>query len=204
MEKYCFTQRKEGSKSMEIEQIIEAILYVAGEPVALRDLARALEQDDAQILSAVRRLESYYDDNMRGLRLKRFGGHIQLATRAEYAPYIERLLQPIQKQSLTQAALETLAIVAYRQPVTRLDLEAVRGVKCDYSLQSLMNKNLVKELGRKETIGRPILYGTTDAFLSHFGLHSLDDLPDPEDFLSENAGEDEEGEAGERYEQLTL
>ncbi|MEZ7872589.1 MAG: SMC-Scp complex subunit ScpB, partial [Eubacteriales bacterium] len=136
---------------MEIEQIIEAILYVAGEPVALRDLARALEQDDAQILSAVRRLESYYDDNMRGLRLKRFGGHIQLATRAEYAPYIERLLQPVQKQSLTQAALETLAIVAYRQPVTRLDLEAVRGVKCDYSLQSLMNKNLVKELGRKET-----------------------------------------------------
>ena len=94
--------------------------------------------------------------------------------------------------------------MAYRQPVTRLDLEAVRGVKCDYSLQSLMNKNLVKELGRKETIGRPILYGTTDAFLSHFGLHSLDDLPDPEDFLSENAGEDEEGEAGERYEQLTL
>ena len=189
---------------MEIEQIIEAILYVAGEPVALRDLARALEQDDAQILSAVRRLEAYYDDNMRGLRLKRFGGHIQLATRAEYAPYIERLLQPVQKQSLTQAALETLAIVAYRQPVTRLDLEAVRGVKCDYSLQSLMNKNLVKELGRKETIGRPILYGTTDAFLSHFGLHSLDDLPDPEDFLSENAGEDEEGEAGERYEQLIL
>ena len=192
---------------MEIEQIIEAVLYVAGEPVALRDLARALEQDDAQILSAVRRLEAYYDDNMRGLRLKRFGGHIQLATRAEYAPYIERLLQPVQKQSLTQAALETLAIVAYRQPVTRLDLEAVRGVKCDYSLQSLMNKNLVKELGRKETIGRPILYGTTDAFLSHFGLHSLDDLPDPEDFLSENAGDDEDdedGEAGERYEQLTL
>lgn len=189
---------------MEIEQIIEAILYVAGEPVALRDLARALEQDDAQILSAVRRLEAYYDDNMRGLRLKRFGGHIQLATRAEYAPYIERLLQPVQKQSLTQAALETLAIVAYRQPVTRLDLEAVRGVKCDYSLQSLMNKNLVKELGRKETIGRPILYGTTDAFLSHFGLHSLDDLPDPEDFLSENAGDDEDEEAGERYEQLTL
>ena len=186
---------------MELENIIEAILYVAGEPVALRDLARALEQDEAQISAAAYRLEQQYDSGRRGLRLKRFGGHIQLATRADYAPYIERLLQPVQKQSLTQAALETLAIVAYRQPVTRLDLEAVRGVKCDYSLQSLINKKLVKEVGRKETIGRPILYATTDAFLSHFGLQSLNDLPDPDDFLSINV---EEGENGELYEQMSI
>ncbi len=179
---------------MELENIIEAILFVSGEPVALRELARALERDEAEIDAAAQRLEGEYDRQLRGLRLKRFGGHIQLATRAEYAPYIERLLQPVQKQSLSQAALETLAIVAYRQPVTRLDLEAVRGVKCDYSLQSLVNKNLVKEVGRKETIGRPILYGTTDAFLSHFGLQSLSDLPDPEQFLSENTEEETEAE----------
>ena len=145
--------------------------------MALGDLARALEASQLEVLAAVDLLEKQYDEQHRGLRLKRFGEHVQLATRAEYAPYIERLLQPVQKQSLTQAALETLSIVADRQPVTRLDVEAVRGVKCDYSLQSLVNKNLICEVGRKETIGRPILYGTTDAFLSHFGLRTLADLP---------------------------
>lgn len=168
--------------------IIEAILYVSGEPVAVGDLARALERTEEDVLSALDQLAQQYDSGQRGLRLKRFGGHVQLATRADYAPYIERLLQPVQKQSLSQAALETLAIVAYRQPVTRLDLEAVRGVKCDYSIQSLINKDLIRELGRKETIGRPILYGTTDAFLAHFGLRGLEDLPQAPD---KPAAEDE-------------
>lgn len=166
---------------LQLHNIIEAILYVAGGPVAVRDLVRALEAPEDEVRAAVDRLESAYDHDMRGLRLKRFGEHIQLATRAVYAPYIERLLQPIQRQSLSQAALETLAIVAYRQPVTRLDVEAVRGVKCDYSLQSLAAKDLIREVGRKDTIGRPILYGTTDAFLSHFGLETLGDLPAPPD-----------------------
>ena len=102
---------------------------------------------------------------------------VQLATRPDYAPQIERLLQPIQKQSLTQAAMETLSIIAYRQPITKSEIEAVRGVKCDYSVTSLMNKGLIEEVGRRESLGRPILYGTTEAFLSHFGLESLDDLP---------------------------
>jgi segregation and condensation protein B len=102
-----------------------------------------------------------------------------LATCPDYAPYVEKMLQPVQKQSLSQAALETLAVVAYRQPVTRLDVEMVRGVKCDYSIQSLVNKQLIAEAGRKDTVGRPILYATTDRFLSHFGLTSLQDLPEP-------------------------
>ena len=174
----------------DLHKVIEAILYVTGEPVALGDLARALEATQLEVLGAVELLENQYDEKHRGLRLKRFGEHVQLATRAEYAPYIERLLQPVQKQSLTQAALETLSIVAYRQPVTRLDVEAVRGVKCDYSLQSLMNKNLICEVGRKETIGRPILYGTTDAFLSHFGLRTLTDLPRPPEPEDEDAVDD--------------
>lgn len=167
--------------AQDLSNIIEAILYVSGEPVATADLARALELTVPQVLSALDALEQYYDSQHRGLALKRFGEHVQLATRADYAPYIERLLQPTQKQSLSQSALETLAIVAYRQPVTRLDMEAVRGVKCDYSIQSLLNKDLIREVGRKETIGRPILYGTTDAFLSHFGLRSLQELPLPPD-----------------------
>ncbi len=165
--------------TQQLPHIIEAILYVAGEPVAVRDLVRALEAPENQVWDAIAALEKLYDQELRGLRLKRFGEHIQLATRAMYAPYIQRLLQPIQRQSLSQAALETLAIVAYRQPVTRMDVEAVRGVKCDYSLQSLAAKDLIREVGRKDTIGRPILYGTTDTFLSHFGLQTLNDLPRP-------------------------
>ena len=160
----------------ELAHVIEAILFVAGEPVNVNRLA-------------IDALESDYSYHRRGICLKRFGEHIQLSTRAEYAPYVERLLQPIQKQSLSQSALETLAVVAYRQPVTRLDIEAVRGVKCDYSVQSLVNKGLIQEVGRKEALGRPILYGTTDKFLSHFGLSSLEELPAPPEPANQEAEE---------------
>ena len=163
----------------ELSKILEAILFVSGEPLQIAALANALEVTELEISAAADELASDYDYHRRGICLKRFGSHIQLSTRADYAPQIEKLLQPIQKQSLSQAALETLAVVAYKQPVTRLDIEAVRGVKCDYSVQSLVNKGLIEEVGRKEALGRPILYGTTDAFLSHFGLTSLEDLPQP-------------------------
>ena len=163
----------------ELAHVIEAILFVAGEPVNVKDLQRALEVTEDETRQAIDALDSDYSYHRRGITLKRFGEHIQLSTRAEYAPYVERLLQPVQKQSLSQSALETLAVVAYRQPVTRLEIEAVRGVKCDYSVQSLVNKGLIEEVGRKEALGRPILYGTTDKFLSHFGLHNLDELPAP-------------------------
>ena len=139
----------------ELAKIIEAILFVSGEPVQLGAVARALEVTELEVSAAADELASDYDYNRRGICLKRFGSHIQLSTRPDYAPQIEKLLQPIQKQSLSQAALETLAVVAYKQPVTRLDIEAVRGVKCDYSVQSLMNKGLIEEVGRKETLGRP-------------------------------------------------
>ena len=173
----------------ELAKIIEAILFVSGEPVQLGAVARALEVTELEVSAAADELASDYDYNRRGICLKRFGSHIQLCTRPDYAPQIEKLLQPIQKQSLSQAALETLAVVAYKQPVTRLDIEAVRGVKCDYSVQSLMNKGLIEEVGRKETLGRPILYGTTDAFLSHFGLTSLEDLPQPPESQQDSPAE---------------
>lgn len=173
----------------ELAKIIEAILFVSGEPVQLGAVAHALEVTELEVSAAADELASDYDYNRRGICLKRFGSHIQLSTRPDYAPQIEKLLQPIQKQSLSQAALETLAVVAYKQPVTRLDIEAVRGVKCDYSVQSLMNKGLIEEVGRKETLGRPILYGTTDAFLSHFGLTSLEDLPQPPESQQDSPAE---------------
>ena len=156
---------------------IEAILFVAGEAVRLEELARALNLPVNQVEKALEEIKNEYDYEQRGFCLKRFGRQVQLATRALYADDVVRLLQPVQKQSLSQAAMETLAVVAYRQPVTKAEVEEIRGVKCDYSLHSLTVKNLIQEVGRKDTLGRPILYGTTDAFLDHFGISSLEELP---------------------------
>ena len=156
---------------------IEAILFVAGEPVRIEELAKALNVSVRAVENEVTKLRDEYDFHQRGFTLKRFGHQVQLATRALYATDVVHLLQPVQKQSLSQAAMETLAVVAYKQPVTRAEVEQVRGVKCDYSIQSLVNKELIMEVGRKDTLGRPILYGTTENFLSHFGLTTLEDLP---------------------------
>ena len=156
---------------------IEAILFVAGEAVSIRDLAAALQIGEPELKEELRRISGEYDFCQRGFMLKQFGSKVQLATRPMYAEDVIRLLQPVQQQSLSQAAMETLAVVAYKQPVTRAEVEQVRGVKCDYSLQSLMIKGLIREVGRKDTIGRPILFGTTDEFLSHFGLRDLEGLP---------------------------
>ena len=156
---------------------IEAILFVAGEAVGIRDLAKALRIGEKELKDALKTISSEYDYEQRGFLLKRFGDKVQLATRPLYSEDVLRLLQPVQQQSLSQAAMETLAVVAYKQPVTRAEVEQIRGVKCDYSLQSLMMKGLIQEAGRKDTIGRPILYATTDMFLSHFGIQGLEDLP---------------------------
>ena len=170
---------------------IEAILFVAGDAVEIRELARALDMKEKELTDVLTDMESEYDFQQRGLMLKHFGNKIQLATRPLYAQDVIRLLQPAQKQSLGQAAMETLAVVAYRQPVTRAEIEAIRGVKCDYSLQSLSRKGLIGEVGRKDTVGHPVLFGTTDEFLSRFGMESLEDLP-PLPQTEEASGEEHE------------
>ena len=159
----------------EIPQILEAILFVAGEPVAVSDLAQALEVSEMEIMHAVEALER--ECERRGVTVRRYGDHLRMETRPEYAPYVERLLQPVQRQTLSQTAMETLAVIAYRQPVTKGEVEQVRGVKCDYSVQSLLHKGLIREAGRKEALGRPILYATTDRFLEHFGISDIRELP---------------------------
>jgi segregation and condensation protein B len=157
--------------------VIESVLFVLGEAGSVESLAEALEEDAAQVTEALALLEEKYEKDECGLQLKRFAGYVQLASKAVNASYVESVLQPAQKQSLSQSAMETLAIVAYRQPVTRGEVEAVRGVQCDYALQALTQKGLIRDAGRKETLGRPILYATTKLFLSHFGLSGLFDLP---------------------------
>lgn len=156
---------------------IEAVLYVTGEPVRATELAKALRVTEKELWAAVHALRDEYNFQQRGFTLNIYGSHIQLATRPLYAADVVHLLQPVQKQSLSQAVMETLAVVAYKQPVTKAEVEQVRGVRCDYSIQSLVSKGLIAEVGRKDAVGHPILYGTTDEFLRHFGISSLHELP---------------------------
>ena len=167
----------ENNQTNQLPKIIEAILFVAGEPVAISDLSEALGCGELETIHAIEELERTLDEDRRGIAVKRYGDHLRLETRPEYAPYVERMLQPVQRQSLSQTAMETLAVIAYRQPTTKGEVEQVRGVKCDYSVQSLLQKGLIKEVGRKEALGRPILYATTDKFLEHFGISDIRELP---------------------------
>lgn len=164
---------------MERENIIgavENILFAAGDAVQLDALAEALEIPRGE-------LEALLDQEMEqrktghGLVLKRFNDAVQLATRRDYAPVIQQLLGETTKEELTRAMLETLSIIAYRQPITRAEIEELRGVNTSYILHALEEKGLVTEAGRKDAIGRPILYATSEAFLRHFDLSSLADLP---------------------------
>ena len=165
--------------------IIEAILFVSGDPVRVDALAHAMNLTVSELEEALATLADHLTLEGRGLQLNRSGETVFLSINPRYAAQVEAFLQPLQKQPLSQAVLETLSIIAYRQPVTKGDIEAVRGVKCDYSVQSLVNKGFIEEQGRRETLGRPILYGTTDKFLQHFGMESLSDLPEVETLKAE-------------------
>ena len=168
----------------ELSKILEAILFVAGEPVQIAAVAAALEVTELEVSAAADALASEYDYNRRGICLKRFGSHIQLSTRADYAPQIEKLLQPIQKQSLSQAALETLAVVAYFQPVTRAYIDQVRGVDSTYTVGVLIDKGLIERCGKLDVPGRPSLLRTTDVFLRTMGVTELSELPELPDITS--------------------
>jgi segregation and condensation protein B len=154
---------------------LEGLLFVAGEPAALAHLAEALEISPADAERGLKELEAALRD--RGLRLQRSAGRVQLTTAPELAGSIERFLGLEATTHLSRAALETLAIIAYQQPVTRPQVDAIRGVNSDTMMKSLLNKGLVYESGRTDGPGRPILYSTTPEFLQHFGLNSIGELP---------------------------
>ena len=160
------------------EQIsaVEAILFAAGEPVEIPVLIQALEIAPMEFEPVLQGLALQYLEG-RGMRLKRYENSLQLCTQPKYMDLIEKVLQPVRRQTLTQAALETLAVVAYRQPITRMEIEQIRGVQCDRAVATLVQHGLIHETGRKESIGRPILYGTTERFLQHFAISSIGELP---------------------------
>jgi segregation and condensation protein B len=164
-----------GVSDLSLSALIESILFVAGEPVSVERLASVLEVEPAQVEAALGALAESYAG--RGVRLQRHGERAQLVTAPEAAAAVERFLGAEPDNRLSQAAIETLAVIAYRQPITRAQIEAVRGVNCDAVLRTLLSRGLIEEVGRLEQVGRPILYGTTFAFLQHFGLQSLSDLP---------------------------
>jgi len=166
--------------------LIEALLFVADEPASVERLAQTLMTDEATVEGALALLQE--QSAGRGLRLQRKGQRVQWVTAPEAAGVIERFLGLDLSSRLSQAALETLALVAYRQPITRADVDAVRGVNSDSVLRSLVTKGLVEEVGRLEQAGRPILYGVTFEFLQHFGLTALTDLPPLEPSQAETGG----------------
>lgn len=156
--------------------ILEAILLASAEPLSIKRIAEVIGLDEKDAVILVEDLRQEYLQKGRGITIAEIAGGFVLTTRPEYADYVDKLLQPRNK-GLSHAAIETLAIIAYRQPITRAEVEAVRGVKIDRSLETLMERNLIKEVGRREAPGRPILYGTTREFMQYFGLKDLSELP---------------------------
>jgi segregation and condensation protein B len=167
--------RVEGTGHGEIRNAIECLLLARGGPVRISDLRKALDVDEAELRATLTALQVEYEG--RGLQIQEIAGGYQLCTRPEYAPVVQRLLRLDELEPLTRATLEVLAIVAYRQPVTRAEVDAIRGVQSVHHLVKLQERRLIQELGRRPGPGRPILYGTTEGFLRYFGLKDLDALP---------------------------
>ena len=166
----------------ELECALEAVLFAAGDSVSEGKLCAVLQTDKATLRNAAQNLGDYYDFNRRGIKLLRLDDRYQLASRADYAQMVRNTLETRKPQNLTPAAPEVLAIIAYKQPVTKTYIEQVRGVDSAYTLSSLVDKGLVADCGRLDVPGRPILYQTTETFLRAFGLSSVSQLPALESF----------------------
>jgi segregation and condensation protein B len=177
---------------IEWKAIVEALLFASGdEGLSLKQLTVVLELEEPEVIEIVEELSRSYQEAERGIVLDEVAGHYQLTTKKEHAIYLKKLVEAPVNASLSQAALETLAIIAYRQPITRTEIEEIRGVKTERPIQTLLTKILIKEVGRAEGTGRAILYGTTKEFLEHFGLKSIEELPPLPDKAAEEYEQEE-------------
>lgn len=174
-----------------MEGIVEGLLYVQGDlGITISQIMEILEIDEEKAKELILSLKNYYDENNRGLRINFLGNTIKLTTREEHRDYYQKLLEEPSTNSLSQSALETLAIIAYNEPITRGEVDSFRGVDSSYVMRRLLAKGLIKECGRSEEAGRAILYKTTDDFLDYFGLASKDDLPNIEILEEDNVHKD--------------
>ena len=188
-----------------IKSAFESMMFIWGEPLSAKEAGNVLGIDSDEALEIMRELAEEYEQEGRGIVIREVNGSFQYVTRESNADYIERLCTPVKIRRLSQSALEVLAIVAYRQPVTKGEIEAIRGIKCDRVMEGLLAKGLVEAVGRSQAIGRPVLYGTTDTFLKNFGFTSLKDRPEIEDIETAINTEDAEVTEEEKdYNQIEL
>ncbi|MBE5945800.1 MAG: SMC-Scp complex subunit ScpB [Lachnospiraceae bacterium] len=159
------------------EAAIEAILFSIGDAVPLKELSNVLEIDDKTLEKIITNMMDKYEQEDRGIRLVKLENSYQLCTKNEHYDVLSKIVNMPKKHNLTDSLMETLSIIAYKQPVTRQEIEAIRGVSCSHAINKLMDYNLVVEVGRLDAIGRPILFGTSEDFLRCFGVASMDELP---------------------------
>lgn len=173
--------KKQKEKTMfqinELESVVESILFVSGEGVDIKDIADKLEVKEGVVKQACEALKRKHEDD--GINVVMYKNKVQLCSNPKYAEEIANVLNPIKEKQLTKAALETVAVIAYKQPVTRLEIEEIRGVNsCDYAIQLLLDFKMIEVVGRKDAVGKPLLFGTTEEFLKRFELQDISDLPD--------------------------
>lgn len=161
----------------EVKSIVEALLFVSSEPLSAKEMAEVLDLEEQDVIIFLKEIKAECEREHRGFCLQEIAEGYLFVTRLEHAEYIEKLVRP-RLNTLSQAALETLAIISYQQPVTRSEIEEIRGVSCESSINTILERGLIEEAGRKEAPGRPILYRTTPEFLKYMGLKSLEDLPE--------------------------
>jgi segregation and condensation protein B len=175
-------QPLENKSPDEIKRIVEALLFAVQEPISVRKISEIIEGTEAkEIREVIQQLREEYDTHDRVFQIEEIANGFQLLSRPEYHEWISKIRKKSGESKLSQQALETLSIIAYKQPIIRADIEAIRGVQSGQMIRTLVEKSLVKITGRDEVLGRPLLYGTTTKFLDHFGLKSIKDLPKVED-----------------------
>ncbi len=180
-------------ENSELKKIIETLLFITDEPLSPSRIARICETEEKIVEELLEDIKHSYDTENRALSIVKIAGGWQMATRPEYSLWVRKLYSARLTTRLSNAALEVLGIIAYKQPVTKAEIEAIRGVDSSGPIDTLLERKLITSIGRKEVLGRPIMYGTTDEFLKHFGLNSLEDLPKINTLIDENLLKNIEG-----------
>ncbi|MBE6082055.1 MAG: SMC-Scp complex subunit ScpB [Tissierellaceae bacterium] len=173
----------------DIKSIIEGLLFTWGDPLNIKDISNILEMKEEEVKKILKEMTDEFNYNKRGIKIVKTEDYYQLSSRSEHYPWIKKLYMPKENKSLSGASMETLSIIAYRQPITKNEIEAIRGVRCDKAIENLLEKDLIEEKGRLEKTGRPILYGTTIEFLKHIGISDLSELPKIEEFKEDDMEE---------------
>lgn len=176
-----------------MKSALETLMFMWGEPLDVKDAAEVLEAEKAEVRELFRELMTEYEQEGRGIRIREAGDAFGYVTHVENDMFVQKLCTPVRVRRLSQAALEVLAIIAYRQPVTRSEIDSIRGIKSERVIDGLMDKDLVEITGRSEGVGRPLLYGTTREFLKKFGFASLKDLPEVPEYEELRREREEQG-----------